>query len=113
MAIAFPNVAAQSALTARTYATVDFGQYVDTTSTAAEPRTFRVDSTIVPGGKSSILLRADVRKMFSGVPADFAAYMVLRGHLDRFTETVLNEELRFVALQGTAPNLLAIMRGER
>lgn len=114
MAISFPTFTPVV-----TYSALDYGQYVTDQSTTLLRETFRVDSTLVPNGKSSILLRADLLKnsaesSTTAKDVDLSAYMVIRGYLDSFT----NAEI--LSLAGRAPailthtgNLLRLQQGQR
>lgn len=108
MSIALPTLPERSVL--------EFGHYVDTASTAAEPKTLKVKSTLKPGGRSSYVVRVDLRKESAtdpGVYHDLAVYTVIMGHVEAFTGDDKTSLVAEVAAVLNAGNIARIERGER
>lgn len=100
---------------AEPHSIIDFGRYVADSSTPTAQQLLSVDSTLKPGGVSSIVVKAEMLDdNVPGVPdTKLSVYTVVRGNLDSYTDSQIIALKDRVSATLSAANLLRMRRGER
>jgi hypothetical protein len=100
----------------RTYSRIDSGKFVDTSTTVDEPRNLSIDSTIVPEGVSSFVVKTVTHENDpDGLSDEFLqVHVVVRYSKQGFTNTQISDEIASVASFLAVPdNLTRLRRGEK